>query len=152
MGGAGGTSGNLSGEAQVNENGPEGAGLVGLEASTSSLVFFPVKTLFIDSCSTSSVSRDREEILVFRRKYPPSVRIVALGILQPFNLPFKLPVLVILYTGLPTSATAMLTFQVDVALNGIFLFFLFFKLKSSLPTLDTVDPASSPSSSESEVS
>jgi hypothetical protein len=97
-----------------------------------------------------STDTDRDDPLVFRRKYPPSVREVALGTLHPLRRPFRLPTLPRVVVGLPISVTVLLTLPVDVALRGIFLFFLFFRLKSSLPTLEAVDPASSASSSESD--
>ena len=96
-----------------------------------------------------SAENDRDATLVFRRVYPPSVRAVALGTLQPFSLPFVLPTLPMAAEGL-ISATALLTFPVVVALSGIFLFFLFLRLKSSLPTLEVVEPVSSTSSSDSD--
>ena len=139
----------------MNKNGPEGAGLEDSGVPPFSSIFLggvPFSTPMSpvveedDDCSY-----ERDETLVFRRKYPPSVRVTALGTLHPLNLPLlKLGNLPVVLLGLPISVTVLVTFPVDVALNGIFLFFLFFKLKSSLPTLETVDPESSASSSESE--
>lgn len=150
--GNGGIIDNVSGEGQEKENRPDGAGLVdsplfdvAVESATS-----PPSVIF---SGISSASIHREKTLVFRREYPPSVRTVAEGTLQPVNLPFKLPgdLPPIAVVRIPVSVIVVPppTFPVDVALNGIFLFFLFFKLKSSLPTLDVVDPLSSTSSSES---
>jgi hypothetical protein len=100
---------------------------------------------------TCSVDRD-DTTVVFLLEYPPSVRAVALGTLQPLNLPFPFPDLVSEEVGLTSVWTIFPTFPFVVALNGIFLFFLFFELKSSRPALETVDLASSPSSSESDES
>jgi hypothetical protein len=155
MGGIEGIIGRVRDEWQLNENGPEGAGLVisTFRVDVESPVVLAGVTGWeippFSVCVCGSAETDREATLVFRRVYPPSVRAVALGTLHPFNRPLELPILPIAVEGL-ISATALFTFPLVVALSGIFLFFLFFKLKSSLPTLEVVDPVSSMSSSDSD--
>jgi hypothetical protein len=105
--------------------------------------------LLFSASVCGSAERDRDATLVFRRVYPPSVRAVALGTLQPLSLPFVLPALPMAAEEV-ISATAVLKFPEFVALRGIFLFFLFLRLKSSLPTLEVVEPVSSRSSSDSD--
>src|ERR1700737_2582750 len=140
----------VRGEGQENENGPDGAGLVDIvssvDISTVTGSFSAVISLPSFSGWSELVETDREP-LVFRRKYAPSPRTVALGTLHPLIRPL-LPTRPIIVE--PTPSSPVLTLPVVVALRGIFLFFLFFKLKSSRPRLDAVEAASSPSSSESD--
>jgi hypothetical protein len=150
--GIAGIEGNVNAEGQLNENCPLGTSAPFSPAVIAVVVVIVVEipSLFsANDLSFSTISNlTLETHLVFRFVYPPSI--LPDDTLPPFfpnpNLPIpacpKLTSVVPPEPVFPTFA---------VADNGILRFFLFFRLKSSLPTDEVVDPASSASSaSESE--
>jgi len=151
--GIAGIEGNVNAEGQLNENCPLGTSALFSPTVVLVLVLVVVlveipSLLSANDLSFSTISNlTLETHLVFRFVYPPSI-------LPDDTLPF-FP-----NPNLPIPACPELTSVVPpdpvfptfaVADNGILRFFLFFRLKSSLPTDEVVDPASSASSaSESE--
>jgi hypothetical protein len=139
-------SGAERGEGQLNENGPEGAGLV-LDVSSS----LPLGVISgvdgtlptIPGTTPFTVSSGSTDLLAFvRRRYPPSLLIVALGTRQPVNLPAAVaeegpvfdPNTLVPEPGLDTVLPSTVTLPsgaFEVALRGILRFFLLLVLESS---------------------
>ena len=155
MAGIAGIEGNVKAEGQLNENCPLGTSAPFSPAVVVVVVLVVVveipSLLSANDLSFSTISNlTLETHLVFRFVYPPPPSILPDDTLPPFfpnpNLP--IPAVPELTSVVPPEPVFP-TFA--VADNGILRFFLFFRLKSSLPTDEVVDPASSASSaSESE--
>jgi hypothetical protein len=155
--GIAGIEGNVNAEGQLKENCPLGTSAPFSPAVVLVLVLVVVvleipSLLSANDLSFSTISNlTLETHLVFRFVYPPSILPDDDTLPPPFFPPNP---------NLPIPACPGLTSVVPpdpvfptfvVADNGILRFFLFFRLKSSLPTDEVVDPASSASSaSESE--
>ena len=138
-----GIEGRVSAEGQLNENCALGA----------SLPFSPILVVvegFANNFSFSTISNLTVDThLVFRLVYTAVSILTGPPLTTPFLLlpsPATRPVIV---DPEITSVVPVLP-TLAVADNGIFRFFLFFKLKSSLPRDEVDDPASSTSSSESD--